>query len=169
MGLSDTSPCSFPPSPVPQLTVPWPAGIRQASALHVFCWRGRTLTGVALAHLVVQQENKPGEKKTRTKNAASAQGSAAPGLCFPFPLAEELAEAKMGKGLVSMSLMGTQGYQGSLVGRRMVGSCLGRWEDELWVLPLPLPPPCMLRRDQCSGTVPPCNCFLVTCTLNSTG
>lgn len=93
----------------PQLPIPWPAGIMQAPALPVFCRKGRTLTGVALAHLVVQQENKPGEEKAWTKNAASAQGYAAPGLHFPLPTAEELAEPKMGKGLVSMSLVGCQG------------------------------------------------------------
>lgn len=77
---------------------------------------------------MVYQENKPGEKKPQPSNAASAQGSVAPGFWFPFPTAEELAEPKMGKGLVSVSLVG---YQGGLVGRRMVRSCLGRLEDEL--------------------------------------
>lgn len=63
LGLFDTFPYPLTPSPVPQLAVPWPADIRQAPALPVFCRRSGTLTGVALAHLVVQQENKHGEKK----------------------------------------------------------------------------------------------------------
>lgn len=69
------------------------------------------VTGVALAHLVVQQENKPGEGKGCEENASRARGAAAPGLCFPLPTLEELA--------------GTKGWQGP-----REGMCPSPWSSE---------------------------------------